>query len=74
MPDEEVQMNFTGDTGDSVLRDGFFAYLLFRNCIKAMLARSISVSAFWISGAAGEGEEGSFLRMLSHQGYGGLTR
>ena len=30
MPDEEVQMNFTGDTGDSVLRDGFFAYLLFR--------------------------------------------
>lgn len=30
MPDEEVQLNFTGATGDSVLREGFSAYVLFR--------------------------------------------
>ena len=30
MPDEDVQLMFTGDTGDAVLREGFSAYRLFK--------------------------------------------
>jgi SAM-dependent methyltransferase len=31
MPEEDVQLGFTGDKGDAVMRDGFAAYRLFRN-------------------------------------------
>ena len=31
MPDENVQLMFTGDKGDSIMRDGFASYQLFRD-------------------------------------------
>lgn len=31
MPEEDVQLGFTGDKGDAVMSDGFAAYRLFRN-------------------------------------------
>lgn len=30
MPDEDIQLNFTGNKGDPVLREGFYAYRLFK--------------------------------------------
>lgn len=30
MPDEDIQLNFTGNSGDPVLREGFYAYRLFK--------------------------------------------
>lgn len=31
MPDENTQLRFTGNKGDSILREGFFAYKFFRD-------------------------------------------